>query len=67
MKIASPALAVFGVLAIAVPTLVTSANAEVIRKSETIHRGGFGHGCKTIRTVKQGPGGRRVVVRKVCG
>ena len=66
MKIASLALAAVGSLAIALPLLATPADAYVVRKTVTSHHGVFGHGCRTVRTVKQGFHGRQVIVRKVC-
>ena len=65
MKLASLALATLGALAVTVPLAATPASAEIVRKSVSFHGGGF-HGCKTVRVVKQGFGGRRVSVRKIC-
>lgn len=66
MKIASLAIALVGTLAVAAPILATPADAYVVRKSVHVHRGPFGHGCKTVRTVKNGIHGRRVIVKHVC-
>ena len=65
MKIAALAVALVGTLAVALPVVATSASAAVVRKTVTYHGGPY-HGCKMVRTVKRGPGGRRVVVRKIC-
>ena len=65
MKFASLALAALGTLAVTVPLAATPASAELVRKSVSYRGGGF-HGCKTVRVVKQGFGGRRVEVRKIC-
>ena len=65
MKIASFALALAGSLALALPMVATPASADMVRKSVTYHGGPF-HGCKTVRVVKKGFGGRRVMVRKIC-
>lgn len=65
MKLATLVLAAGAVLAAAAP-IATPAGAEVVRKTVTMHRGAFGHGCRTVRTVHRGFGGRRVDVRRIC-
>ncbi len=67
MKRLTMILAAAGGLAVAMPAMTTPASAYVVRRVVTHHVGPFGHGCRTVRTVRNGFAGRRVIVRKVCG
>ena len=59
-------LAAIGYTALALPMIATPASAYVVRKSVTMHHGPMGHGCRTVRTVKRTPMGKKVIVRKIC-
>ena len=60
------AVAAIGSFAIFAATLSSPAAADVVRKTVVVHHGMIGHGCRTVRTVRQGFGGKRVIVRKIC-
>lgn len=66
MKSLSMILAAVGCLAVAVPAMVTPADAYVVHKRVVVHHGPFGHRCRTVRKVMHGPNGKRVMVRKIC-
>ena len=66
MKSPSLILAALGCLALAVPVMTAPASAYVVRKVVVRHYGPMGHGCRTVRTVRRGFGGRSVVVRRIC-
>ena len=66
MKKLLATLAAVGCLAGTLAVTATPADAYVVKKVIHNHRGPFGHGCRTVRTVKNGFRGRRVIVRHVC-
>ena len=55
-------LAAVGCLAGTVAATSTPADAYVVKKVIRHH----GNGCRTVRTVKNGFHGRRVIVRRIC-
>ncbi len=58
---------VAGALVVGSMPVITPASAEMERKVIIKHDGGFDRGCRTMRVVKEGFGGHRVVtVKKVC-
>lgn len=66
MRQLSLVAAIIGCAAFANAAALTTASAEVVSKTVTMHHGAYGHGCRTVRTVKHGMMGKRVVVRKIC-
>ncbi len=61
MKTSTLLAAAAGCLALAMPMLATPAAAQGFRDHPR-----FGRACRTERTVKFTPFGRKVVVRRVC-
>ncbi len=66
MKKLFAATAVLLATASLVPAMVAPAEAVVITKRVVVHRGIFGHGCRTVTTTRRGMMGTARVTRRVC-